>query len=400
VSRVKVYEAFANIGFVLLFPGFVLYHDLVARQVLPRILGGFFSWVSLILVAGLAVPSMNRLAIAAIRGDNFSRLLIALYCYLLLVIFWHWSFIFSEVQAATVYQAANSLLAWIALTSVGLWISLYNKWIRNVIWLSFLASTALLLLYVLTTGSVMYFAASFSGVEGIASYQGYARTALIGLLFLVAISKTGLQRISVYLGGFFILFLLGARSELLSFLVAVPIYFAIASRRSPRIIMIIIISAFALTAVVSSNWDWFILSRQSQVLNLHESTSWRARQDLLAEAWQIVLDSPVLGDFGGHVRFDESTGAYAHNILSGWVSYGFLGFILILSISIWATAGSGFLLFRESTSDNDISFAFLLNATTLLLLLVSKSIFWVVPGLAWGFYFAASTKLMRKRRYL
>lgn len=387
-SKKKSYEFFSALGFILLILGFVIYHDLVGREILPRFLGGFFSWISSAVLFLLMIPSVFLLLSRSRTGDGFAQLIITLYFYIASLIIWHWVWASSVRESAAVYQAANLLMLWVALTFIGLWLPIQMNFIRRSMWLAFYMSASLLFWYVVTTNSVMYHAASFSGVDGVASYQGYARSALVGLLFLIAVSDFHWQRILVYVGGIFILFVLGARSELFSFIAVVPVYFTFSSARSPRMILVLAITFLLLSSAASAYWDWLIQSRQLQVLNLNEASSWLARQQLLIASWQVIAANPLTGDFGSHVRIDGSTGSYAHNILSGWSSYGLIGFFLISIASVWATIASAVLVFRHSTSDKDVAFSFLLNAAVLLLLLVAKSVFWPLPGLAWGFYLA------------
>ena len=387
-SRSSIYQSLATFGFVLLFPGFVLYHDLVARAMIPSVFGGFFSWVGLLLFVLLFVPSVLRITTGAWRGDKYALLITILFIYLGGVVGWHCVLMSSNSEVAAVNQAAQTLILWLSLLFVGVWLSINWPSFRSINWLAFFAALFLLLFYVFTTGSIMYYASSFSDADGVASYQGYARSALVLLLLLVAIAQSNKQTIALFLGGAFILFVLGARSELFAFLAVVPIYLTLAAFRSPRLMVLLIVMFLMLSAVVVFAFEFLTQSRQLQVLNLGEASSWIARQQLMQESWQTILANPLMGKFGGHVHPDGSEGSYAHNILSAWASYGLVGFILILLASIWATISSAFLVIRQSNQNSGVSFAFLLNAAVLLLLLVSKSIFWVLPGLAFGVYLA------------
>lgn len=386
-SKSDIYQSLVAIGFVMLFPGFVLYHDLVARAMIPSVFGGFFSPISLLVLVLLFAPSIYRIATSLWRGDKYALLMTALFLYLSIIVVWHLVFMSSTNEVA-VSQAAQTLMLWLSLLFVGVWLSINLNWFRYLNWIVFFIAITLLVFYVFSTGSIMYYAASFTDVDGVASYQGYARSALVSLLLLVAISQSDKQRLMFFLGGVFILFVLGSRSELFAFLAVIPVYLALASFRSPRLVILLIVMFLMLSPVVVFAFEFLTQSRQLQVLNLGGASSWIARQELMEKSWQIILTNPLMGEFGGHVGSDGSTGSYAHNILSAWVSYGLVGFVLILSASIWGTIGSAVMVINQSTKNPSVSFAFLLNAVVLLLLLVSKSIFWVLPGLAFGVYLA------------
>ena len=133
------------------------------------------------------------------------------------------------------------------------------------------------------------------------------------------------------------------------------------------------------------------LSRIFEVLDISSSKSWAGRLSLQRKALDQIAENPLMGRFGGHVLREDTgkyakghTGRYAHNALSAWVTYGLAGFLLYLFLTL-----SGFfaparevILKRQDTPL--WTFAFMLNFVCLLLIVVSKPVYWPLPALGWG----------------
>ena len=133
------------------------------------------------------------------------------------------------------------------------------------------------------------------------------------------------------------------------------------------------------------------LSRQFEVLDVASSKSWAGRLALQKKALGQIAENPLMGKFGGHVLTEDTgkfakghTGRYAHNALSAWVAYGLAGFLLYLFLTL-----SGFLacarrVILERQDTPLWTLAFMLNFVCLLLIIVSKPVYWPLPALGWG----------------
>ena len=133
------------------------------------------------------------------------------------------------------------------------------------------------------------------------------------------------------------------------------------------------------------------LSRQFEVIDVASSKSWKGRLALQKKAVGQIAQNPLLGEFGGHVLTEDSgkfakghAGRYAHNALSAWVSYGLAGFLIYVLLIM-----AGFVVSarRVILKQQDVplwNFAFMLNFVCLLLVIVSKPVFWPLPALGWG----------------
>ena len=133
------------------------------------------------------------------------------------------------------------------------------------------------------------------------------------------------------------------------------------------------------------------LSRQFEVLDFSSSKSWAGRLALQRKALDQIAENPLMGQFGGHVLREDTgkyakghTGRYAHNALSAWVTYGLAGFLVYVFLTL-----AGFLVPARQVvlkrQDTPLwTFAFMLNFVCLLLIIVSKPVYWPLPALGWG----------------
>jgi len=260
----------------------------------------------------------------------------------------------------------------------------------------FVVVLAFLVGYVVVAGNAMFYARQLFGVEDIATYQGFARSVFVVALVLFAIARKLISQLVVLVGGMFVLFVLGARSELVGFMFAIGLVMIMASRTDWRYIAVSAFALFVLVVAFGFLGEWLGSSRQAKLLNLSEDSSWAQRIELQAVALNQIMSSWVLGDFGGHIRV-ESIGGYAHNALSAWVSLGILGFLLYVGLAVWAWIHSGYRVWREGMANRYWVLAFLFGSAVLLLIIAAKSWFWPVVGLAWGFYASALAQRVRAR---
>lgn len=133
------------------------------------------------------------------------------------------------------------------------------------------------------------------------------------------------------------------------------------------------------------------LSRQFEVLDISSSKSWKGRFALQKKALGQIAENPLLGKFGGHVLTEDTgkftkghTGRYAHNALSAWVSYGLAGFLLYVSLTLFGCLVTGRHVVFRRVDEPLWTLAFTLNLVCLLLIIVSKPVFWPLPALGWG----------------
>ena len=133
------------------------------------------------------------------------------------------------------------------------------------------------------------------------------------------------------------------------------------------------------------------LSRQFEVLDIPSSKSWAGRLALQGKALEQIAENPLMGKFGGHILTEDTgkfakghAGRYAHNALSAWVTYGLVGFLIYVSLTLYGFLISTRQLVIKRLDTPIWTFAFMVNFVCLLLIIISKSVYWPLPALGWG----------------
>jgi len=119
------------------------------------------------------------------------------------------------------------------------------------------------------------------------------------------------------------------------------------------------------------------LSRYQGIVSL-EDDSVRTRVQLVAEFPQLVLRYGLVGRFMYEVR-EKGKGMYVHSVLSYWLEYGVLIFLLVLTLL-------GLAFYRVINCGHPASpLAFNLLVFVTLSILFSRSYLWPYPWFALGF---------------
>lgn len=382
----RIAGSLAFVGFMALFPGFVIYHLLVMGLQLPPLLAGFFGPVSVLLLLMYA-PLQPKL----LRSSNRAAQLFILEVFLLLAFLLAWSVAHrvlapSPVVLEAFSQSWRALVLMAATFLVGLYLPLESGLLRRMTFFFLGLSTVLLVGHYVRTGDPMFYARALFGVDYGASYQGFARTALVLAVLALVSSDSQLGRVAAVICGLIAIWFLGARSELVGFLLATLLFFGIIGLQSRSIQVSGVILAPVLALLVSMNLDAIDGSRHLQLLTLAEASSWQARLGMNEIAMAQIRESPIIGAFGGHIEALGSSGAYAHNALSAWVSYGLLGFIGYVGLTVVATSHSLWKVVVRGDLRIQWVAAAVFGMVVLVLIIASKSVFWVLPSFAWGLY--------------
>lgn len=386
LSKEKVLDFASGAGFVVLFPGFFLYHLGVAYDAIPAFAGGLFGYAALFLfpLFILTIPKVWKQN----RTSPYFWVLLSLMVYVSVLAFLHFSLGTSHGVGLATVQTLETVVLWGALFFVGFFLPWQSRFLQRSILLFAIGLLLFLIFFVISTGSVMLDARRVSSADGVATYQGFARSAVASGLFLFAVYAGIRAKAVVLIGSGFVLFLLGARSELFGFLASVSVLSLIYSLRSVRYLFGFSVAFIVLTTAAWFSLDYLLMSRQLQVLDIEASSSWIARMELQQIAVQQISENPLFGQFGGHIA-NGDVGSYAHNWLSAWVNFGLLGVILYLFLVCVAAIRSGARVWGEKRGAIDWELSFLVNGLVLILVLVAKSVFWPLPALGWGLYLAA-----------
>jgi hypothetical protein len=386
IKRSGLSQASASIGAVILFPGFIVYHTLIAALGLEPLLGGYFAPVASLLMALTLIGTPSWLSRSDERVGAYLYVFIAFAVYCLL-----WSTMWvirsrSYYMSEAYEQVALTFLLLTSLFLIGLFVNprLYSV---NAILSGFLYGLfGFLIINGVLTGSFEFNAREqFGAGEEVATYQGFATSTLIVAVLCIAFSRTTLQKFVKTGVAVLCLLMLGSRSEMIGFAVMVGALCATIAVRSYQGAVMLVALMIILIAL-GVNYYYVIMSgRFSELVDLGGSSSLLARQYYSDMAILQIQDSPFFGIPGGHFVFGDS-GSYAHSMLSAWVSFGLVGFALYLYLIIvpFFRSFSEFVL--KGNSDPLWQAVFMLSGIVLLLCLLSKPVFWEVPGLAWGLF--------------
>ena len=383
----------AAISFFLLFPGFLIYHQLLAMELLQPFIRGLFGPVSLAsLLAFLVLLPWNRGRLGSCVKERY---ILYVLVFLLYTIVWtvaHYLLLAEEnIQLAT-SQSLQTIIFWACLFLTGLLLPLESKALKWMFFLSFLLALLFLLHFSISTGQLTFRANWFYVQWGgdVATHQGYSRSALVILLFLLAVFTGIKARIALIFSGAFVLFMLASRADFSMFLVVCLALSVILGIKKPLYLLVapifflVLAGMFLVATNIEDRMTMIRLTRQLEIFNLFEATSWTNRMELQKNALEQIAAHPLTGQFGGHVTAAGHVGKYAHNALSAWVSYGFFGFFIYLGLSVVALWVSARRFVLERQEAPVWIFAFLLNLLCLLLVMAARSVYWPLPALGWG----------------
>ncbi|HEX2839819.1 O-antigen ligase family protein [Hyphomicrobium sp.] len=296
----------------------------------------------------------------------------------------------SEVPEGSVAQSGALVISWFCLLSVGAFMDINNPKFQKVLVMSWLAMASVVLIYV--QGLHFIPREIFDTKKEFASYQGFSRSFVFASMVLLALQKTTWQRAILAAFSIAIAFLMAARSELVALIFAVALVEFIRASRTPQGLTLLAIACL-LAGLLPFILDYGALteSRQMQLLDLSKSSSWSTRTEYATSAWEQIVASPISGQFGGHFLVGTPDGgSYAHNALSCWVSFGLIGFVLYIGIAVATTIVSLVGFFRSMDSEWQLSLY--LNASSLLMIVFAKPVFWPFIALGWGLCIAKSSK--------
>ena len=444
----KLSQTVAATSFFLLFPGYLFYHQFVAMGLIPPFAAGLFGYVSLgALLALLALLPWNTGRLKTIVGNRYAQWVLAFLFYTSVWTIAHYLFLDGDHISIAAVQSLETIIFWSSLLLIGLFLPIESKVLRWSLCISFALILVYLLYFYINTDTNAYNARRLYGnTTDVSTYQGFARSVLFTLLALLAVFNSFRARAVLMLGGVFVLFMLVSRSDFYAFLALSTVLCIIDGIKQPKYFLLLVVVCLEVLLLaapdITPRVEIFLesrapetaepapqagrlpgdddstqapgkpappaghagtrsapdsakalprLNRQWEVLNIPSSKSWAGRLALQKKALEQIAENPLMGRFGGHVLTEDTgkfakghRGRYAHNALSAWVSYGLAGFLMYASLTLF-----GFLIPARQIilKQQDIplwTFAFMLNFVCLLLIIVSKPVFWPLTALGWG----------------
>lgn len=394
----KILRGTAFLTILCLFPAFFFYHTAIAFNVIPPVLAGFFGPVAIICGAPLIL--MQLLALIRHRAN-----LITMDYIFLATIFYMITWATLNFMFGTGFQRDVPFFIY-SLAAVYYWLVLHVAF-RNIrlngkyfVWVLVFFLVGMLLIALLNEKGQFFYAAQNADDAGddvaVATYQGFARSALVVAVLLLSMSNN-IKAAAITFATMILLFVLGARSEFAGFVVVSMVimlaregWLKMTLFWTPLLVVGVVIVVFS-ENVLSSN------SRILQLMNISQSTSYMGREAFAEHAINTISNNFLFGDYGSHLAFG-GIGSYSHNALSAWVSYGVTGFLLFVFLLLYALFKSCYILLRFRDSKNPLLVAALgFSVYGIVLAIAAKPVYDPIYAVAWGVLVAALHDRARKR---
>lgn len=317
-------------GFLVLLPGFFAYHFLLAKGLIPPVLGGYSTAMALIWLLPLSMLLLQRVLLLESERCAMDVAFLAFLGYALAVMLLNMALSARGTAAA---DQIGVLPQFVVLYVVARLVPADAPRLRGLLTVLLLAMS---LAIVTNADEGTFFAASFDLLKTgdyFANYQAYGFVYSVCLIVVLSATPSLRQRLWIYLFALPTLFLNGARTELIG---VVLLALVLEFMRSRRKLLTLAIAAGILAAVASVLpllADQYPESRTLFLfLEYSDDLSKLERARMLHDGWQSILQSPWLGALGSH-----QPGEHIHNALSAWVDLGLPGFAayaLLLTIPL------------------------------------------------------------------
>ena len=372
--------------FLVIFWGYILYSFALLFELTPPIFGGFFGPFSAIACILFIATSLGTIKLSYKASPLYAFFIFSAFS--LASITTLVSFFYVELKPATI-QSLEMLIFWIAMYCIGFYLTLVDK---KFIYKVSIALSILFLLYavfyLISTGKYMLpFGTYEIENENITGYQSLARNIMVVSFLVIAFTQRKITQLFYTLVFTFILFVIGSRSEFYAFIIAIISYQCILAVKVKSNFIGLIILLLLTISIFITNYDVIMSSRQLNVANIDTDSSWILRNQMREFAQNTIVTHPILGSFGDHLRFsgNNSIGTYSHNVLSAYVNYGLVFFILYLFLCYVPMLHSAY-HFKKNTHNQDWAFCFLITLAIAFLITLTKPVFWPATYLAWGIF--------------
>lgn len=350
-----------------------------------------FNTIAIVCVVGailLGTQILFLLRKSSIKGNNlYLFFIISFICYT-----FFWSLINVVVVNTEKYilatiQSVELIIMWLGFIFIGYNLSLKKINIQLLLF-SVVLTVISTIYYSIAVDTIAIYTKLFFTDDIEIGYQYLSRAALIVFILYAALQREYIKRNIIMIIGAYILFTIGSRSEFFAFLfsyIFVSVIDLIRDKLSIKKFLIFLFFIGVMSLVIYKNINILLETRFSEIFNISASTSWDARAGSQDKAIAQIKNSLIIGSYGGHID-EYGIRGYSHNILSAWVNYGFLGFLLYIIINLYALFYSLILYFwkKDGIEDNILWLNLILSLIILILIIFSKPIFWPLPALLWG----------------
>ncbi|WP_423708673.1 hypothetical protein [Undibacterium sp. WLX3042] len=353
-----------NLVYLVLFPGFFLYHTLATLEYIPSFLGGYSSLMALLVLPGIFFVYLHRYS-------NSVRPAFTLNIIYWVFLLYYLCIVALNIAIGTDMEVAVPQLGIILQFGV-LYIfgSLYQhtseKALRTLL-ISFSVMTLIVLLNIEDGAFRLVPAEIELQDDKLANHQNYAFVYSLVFLYLLSTIPSAKKRFLTFLVGGFILFVIGARSEFIGVFGAFVVLEVATSKYRGTISIIFV--AMLVGLYLASDWiaEEFPNNRNVFLFGDFEGDVSRlARAYMFEQGMKTIYDNPIWGDFASY-----ELGHHIHNGLSAWVDLGIIGFIVYAGL-IAVPLIYLLMNFKRKSVNPDYRLALYLFVLTAFLALTSK----------------------------
>ncbi|KRC73457.1 hypothetical protein ASE30_11770 [Achromobacter sp. Root83] len=370
----RMAKLLATGAFSVIFPAYIAYQILVQKAVIRPYLGGYFT-------AGIAL-ALPLLLLAAYAGARPRvRADLVEWLFLLFMTLFGLSVaqgLFLQVSPDIVRPNA---LAWVTFVVLYLFGALF-PWgnMAATCWAQLIFLGLLPLILLNSTGGQLIgggYIAPEIGME--LNYQAVAMAFIVIALAAIPPARV-LVRYGAYAFAILSLYMIGARSEFVAFVIMCAVIEFCMAKRKVLLVALGIAGLIALLWLAHTMFGTLPGSRILGLSDINDDPSVIARAALTTNAWLSISNAPIMGNYGSYLP-----GNYAHNILSAWVDMGYAGLVTLVLLLVFAGT-SLILAYRHMIRTPVFLVTAALLAANLVLLLVAKHYTYQLLPIALGAY--------------
>lgn len=384
----------AQTAFLVTLGGFFIYHSLAAFEVIavPLPFGGWWSYANAAtaLALGLVFVSSQDF----LKGSHLPFL--ALCFWVACIVVWHRAY-GTEWQRLNYVFAENAklLVGWSAFYLIGLYLRLTARF--AIIVCILVACCTAAVPFLIQTDPFSPLDDDRRRFQGeVASYQFFANALVFMALAALASLKSIKAQAAIVIAVSIAVLLLGARSEtiglgLVAMLWILAIWFE--GRTFPWKPVVVVASCGVLVAAAGVVGNAQVLQRYFEALDLSSSQSWQFRAGFLVDGLTDIKGSWFWGEYAGQMKSEPigtlseqnlAFGQYIHNALGAWRQFGLVPFALVVAMSGYALWKGWRLAFANRIRTPEARLLLYVAFYSVVLLVLTKSIYWPMPALAWG----------------
>lgn len=378
----------SNLFLVLLYPGFAIYNTIIAYGYIPPVLGGFYGPVSIIYLICVTPALLRYKIFLSKRTGPYIYLVFIFFMLISFIAFSNYYLNYSSYVKLAFFQTIEAVTLIFSVFFLGFFIKL-NRRLYKIFIFSMIVSLLLILIYVIKTGEVFFYAKQISvdsGTDSVSSYQGFARSAMMIAFISLAMTSKLSKYMAIYLISICILFFLGARSELVGVVFAAGLIVFLKFKIDFFRILQLFVFLLIIIAAIYLAYDKFSSNRIFQLVDISDASSWISREAFESIAINQIKNHPFLGYFAGHIIEGGSIGAYSHNILSVWAGFGFIAFLVYSLVCLIPVIDLSISAVKKKKQTDQFYLCLMFSFFVVLLIVFAKPVFWFVPGFVWGMY--------------